>query len=323
MKKSIPIALFAFKKIWLAIKQKGWLVTVLISLFLIIFLIILCCQGPDCLWVVGKGISDTDLYSKILDPLIGVSTFLVAVLIGLKQITSEWEDSLEKRLSVVFLYHVANDEINKINSAKYDTNINEKVSEKKIEIHLLNNMEPDDIIINLDKIDKLSREIEVLRRREKSNVVDIQKKTLFANIKFENNRPSHLIPLIIYKESLLNHESDIRAWSQQLGAQATGGPFLSFLPYQYNGETEIIERQKLNGEIQFIKHYIFFYYLREIPPHILHIQKMQIFTENYDETPAYDASKCQLSPIESLQGIDAYKNLSNYIDKKINNEKTN
>ena len=50
-------------------------------------------------------IGDRNLFDDYIDPLIGIGTFVIAVFLGLIHFIHRWEESLDKKLSVVFLYH--------------------------------------------------------------------------------------------------------------------------------------------------------------------------------------------------------------------------
>ena len=47
---------------------------------------------------------DLNWWAKWADPIVGMGTFLLALLIGLLQFRDDWEESLEKRLTVIFKY---------------------------------------------------------------------------------------------------------------------------------------------------------------------------------------------------------------------------
>ncbi len=47
----------------------------------------------------------SDIYNNVFDPFVSVLTFIVALLIGFFNIYSNWQNSLEKRLTVFFVYY--------------------------------------------------------------------------------------------------------------------------------------------------------------------------------------------------------------------------
>lgn len=54
--------------------------------------------GRPSLW------QDLTWWSKWLDPLLGTAVFLLTLIIGWTQLRDDWEESLEKRLTVIFKY---------------------------------------------------------------------------------------------------------------------------------------------------------------------------------------------------------------------------
>jgi len=49
-------------------------------------------------------LEDLNWWAKWADPILGMGTFLLALLIGLLQLREEWEESLAKRVTVIFKY---------------------------------------------------------------------------------------------------------------------------------------------------------------------------------------------------------------------------
>ena len=61
-----------------------------------------------------------DIYSNVFDPFVSVLTFFTALLIGFFNIYSNWKNSLEKRLTVFFVYYY--ESLNSIDNLKNNKN---------------------------------------------------------------------------------------------------------------------------------------------------------------------------------------------------------
>lgn len=95
--------------------------------------------------------------------------------------------------------------------------------------------------------------------------------------------PGQSYPLIIYFESTLGVESDIRAWALQLGKQATGEDFLKLKSKQSFGKKETLFIPAAN---KFVMHYTYTCYLSELPERVKGAGQTIVIDEHHSDAAA-------------------------------------
>jgi len=203
-----------------------------ISLLVTIFVSVLICATVIIYKISCPDFSTT--YHEIIYPIITLLTFFSAFLLGIFKIYEDWKNTLEKRLTIFYIYY-------------YE----DKETIKKISI---------------SKPERAIKDIEFIEKKE------LQPNTPYC--------------FIVFEETALAHEGDIRAWAQSLGQQINDGTRLEFYPFHSLGRNQEIVKVKDNHEETHItRQYSFFIFLEKIPE-IIHINESGILiTDNYDDTP--------------------------------------
>ena len=91
-----------FQNIWFFMKKHPYRILVSFGAVIVLFLIIVYTNSTTHLF--GGNINLDSWWAQLLDPFIGVGTFIVASIIALQNLNNSVKDSFEKRLTVHFVY---------------------------------------------------------------------------------------------------------------------------------------------------------------------------------------------------------------------------
>lgn len=269
------------KRFMAVIGHKWWYSVFVLVLFMGVALIVFRINGAMNIWSVGDSVA----YSKYIDPILSIFTFVLAAIIGLQNLDRAWTDSLDKRLSVCFYY-------------KYDKN-------EFIELELK------DIKKKAQELSQGLKELnDKARKQVLGEIARYHQEIGRREMKLESGI---YYPLIFCFDAVLGHESDIRSWAQQLGAQVDGGRFLKFSAQQVYGKKEktplVIE-----GKSKFVLHYSFGYCLNSIPNVVLKEKMTLIDDNNFNNTEQIKRRKIVTKEIK-LAIIKSRDSLRRFVDE--------
>ncbi len=287
--RKIPVIKILFKSI--CNKNNKYLIWILLISFFFVYLYIHLNRRL-------ASYNSSTFFSDIIEPCITILTFLTALVIGFIGLRSEWVNSLEKRLTVTFLFAPTE---SMLNDAK-EKSVQEFKAELEQEEAKMNDLKKDNEIKTDDK-NIINTEIKIKKLQH----------CIFLNQQnFELNK---IYIIAVCFEALLCGENDIRAWSQSLGAQIFKSR-LSFYAFQNIGQQKIYFRNSGKNK-KHILHHMHSIYLSEIPQMILKQNTGLGVDENYDETPWGVSYRFSIKQNNKIQ-FDEYEALRKFInDNKI------
>lgn len=278
-----------------------------IAIFFLVIAVLACFMIYKLGFAVWNSSDNQQAWTTAIDPFITIMTFLIAALIGVKNIREDWEHSIEKRLTIVFLFSPSI--MPELNIEQIDLKIKSLEEELKKAYNTS--------IETFDRQETMLKEKEKLKSEISKSKFD---KFLLAS-KLELMK---IYPVAICLEAFLINENDIRAFAQQVGAQMSGERNLEILPYFHTGRPIIGEKKYYNSFLskndrKWVKNYIIGIYLKQIPVKWIEMGVIQVWDGNYEDTPNNQTYSLNIKE-SSLEIIDNYYELCKFIEENKINE---